>query len=97
MQTLIPTNHATVRMAQRNIDLKDADLIVLIGTEIEGGYFVRFKDYQDVESQLKALLKRLKRIVGKRLIVVDGKIVTAYHASKKYQRRLLRNAHEHDL
>jgi hypothetical protein len=97
MTTLTLTGHAAVRMAQRGIDSKDAELIVLVGTEVDGGYLVRTKDYQEVESALKALLDRLRRLVGKRLIVADGKIVTAYHASKNYQRHLLRSAQESDL
>jgi hypothetical protein len=97
MTRLMLTGHAAMRMAQRSIKFKDAELIALIGTEVEDGYLVRFKDYQEVEAQLKRLLDRLRRIVGKRLIVADGRIVTAYHASRTYQSRLLRNARESDL
>jgi hypothetical protein len=39
----------------------------------------------------------LRRVVGKRLVVSNGRIVTAYHPSKRYQRHLLRNAREGDL
>jgi hypothetical protein len=46
---------------------------------------------------LKELLQRLKRVVGKRLVVADGRIVTAYHASRTCQRQLLRNAAERDI
>jgi hypothetical protein len=95
--TLIRTKHAVMRMAQRGIKLKDADLIPLIGTPVENGYLVRAKDYQDIETELKRLLERLRRIIGKRLIIADGQIVTGYHASKKYQRRLLRAAYQSDL
>jgi hypothetical protein len=44
MSTLVLTEHAAMRMAQRSISLKDVELIVLIGTEVEGGYCVREKD-----------------------------------------------------
>lgn len=97
MNTLMLTGHAAIRMAQRSIKFKDAELIVLIGTQVEDGYLVRAKDYQEVESHLKTLLERSRRIVGKRLIVADGRIVTAYHPSRTYQRRLLRNAYESDF
>jgi RNA-binding protein YhbY len=97
MKSLTLTGHAAMRMAQRSIKFKDAELIALIGTEVEDGYLVRVKDYQEVETQLKRLLNRLRRIVGKRLVVADGTIVTAYHASRTYQRQLLRNAYESDL
>jgi hypothetical protein len=42
----------------------------------------------------RVLLQRFRRVVGKRLIVAEGRIVTAYHASKACQRQTLRNAHE---
>jgi hypothetical protein len=40
------TKHAVVRMSQRGIRLDDLELAELIGTEVEGGYFVRRKDAQ---------------------------------------------------
>jgi hypothetical protein len=91
------TRHAAMRLAQRSIKLKDADLIALVGTQVEDGYLVRAKDYQEIETELKRLLQRLRRIVGKRLIVADGQVVTAYHASRRYHRRLLRSAYQSDL
>lgn len=94
MNTLIITNHAAVRMAQRGILPKDAELIALIGTEVDDGYLVREKDYQEVEYALKALLKKLERLVGKRLVVCDGRILTAYHSTKRQQCRLLRNTRD---
>ena len=90
MSTLTITAHAAVRMAQRSIQTKDAELIALIGTEVDDGYLVREKDYQQVERMLKAFLSRFRRVVGKRLVVADGSIVTAYHATRRQQRRLLR-------
>lgn len=90
MNALTLTGHAAVRIAQRGIKMKDAELIALIGTQVEDGYLVRTKDYQEMEYLLKGLLQRLRRIVGKRLVVADNKIITAYHASASYERRLLR-------
>src|SRR5437879_2687552 len=95
--TLSLTRHAAMRLAQRSIKLKDADLIALVGTQVEDGYLVRAKDYQEIEVGLKRLLQRLRRIVGKRLIVADGQVVTAYHASRRYHRRLLRSRYQSDL
>ena len=43
---------------------------------------MRKKDYQQVEGTLKELLTRSRRVVGKRLVVADGSIVIAYHASR---------------
>jgi hypothetical protein len=90
MSMLTITGHAAIRMAQRAIRIRDAELIALIGTEVEDGYLVREKDYQQVECTLKELLSRFRLLVGKRLVVADGSIVTAYHVSRRQQRRLLR-------
>ncbi len=90
MSMLTITGHAAIRMAQRAFRLRDAELIVLIGTEVEDGYLVREKDYQQVERTLKELLSRFRLLVGKRLVVADGTIVTVYHATRRQQRRLLR-------
>ena len=97
MSALVMTGHAAVRMAQRSIKIKDADLIALIGTEVDDGYLVLAKDCRRLENELKKLLERIRRICGKRLVVADGQIVTAYHASKSHHRRLLRKARERDL
>ncbi len=90
MSTLTITGHAAIRMAQRAIRIMDAELIALIGTEVEDGYLVRQKDYQQVERTLKELLTRFRLLVGKRLVVADGSIVTVYHATRRQQHRLLR-------
>lgn len=90
MNTLVLTNHAVLRMAQRGIHVKDADLITLIGTEVDQGYLVRTKDCQEVERELKSFLERVWRVCGKLLIAEDGRVVTAYHPSRQDERRLLR-------
>jgi hypothetical protein len=84
-------------MAQRGVSLSDIELIGLIGTEVEGGYFVRDKDFQEIERVLKNLLHRFERTVGKRSVVETGQVITVYHASKTRQRHLLRHAHESDF
>ena len=94
MTSLTLTDHAAVRMAQRGISLTDAELITLIGTEIDDGYLVRAKDCQQIETELKKILKRVVRLRGKRLVTANGRIVTAFHASRRQERRSLRYAHE---
>lgn len=86
-----------LRSSSRGISLKDTELIALIGTEVEGGYFVRDRDYQEIERVLKTLLHRFERVVGKRSVVETGQVITVYHASKACGRRLLRQAHESDF
>lgn len=88
MAALTVTNHAAVRMAQRGI--KDVELIELVGTEVADGYIVREKDCQTIEQIFKDFLRRVRRLRGKRLVVIDGKIVTAYHADRREERRVFR-------
>jgi hypothetical protein len=90
--TLMLTDYATLRMAQRGMAIKDADLIALLGTEVNDGYLVLDRDCQEVERELKGLIGRIRRLRGKRLVIAAGRIVTAYHASPRNERRLLRSA-----
>jgi hypothetical protein len=84
------TRHVIERMAQRAIRKADVDLIMLIGTEVEDGFLVRSKDRQAAERELKQLLSQVRRLDGKRVVVADGRIITAYHARPGKERELLR-------
>jgi hypothetical protein len=94
---MIVTRHAAIRMAQRSIRLQDADLIALLGTKVDDGYLVREKDCQAAEHFIKKVLDRIRRLRGKRLVVSDGRVLTAFHASSRQERRLLRAAEERDF
>lgn len=94
MSSLPFTHHAISRMSQRGIDLDDIEIVEWIGTEVEGGYLVRQKDFQAVDRELKRLRDQMRRLVGKRLVREGLTVVTAYHACRGKQRRLLRNAEE---
>ena len=97
MNAFTVTDHAALRMAQRGMSMRDAELAALIGTEVDDGYLVLAKNCKKLESELKALLDRVKRLQGKRLVTANGRIVTAYSASKRRVRRLVRDAYERDL
>lgn len=83
--------HAAQRFAQRGLTLTDAELILELGSEVEGGFLVRNQDLSAIERDLITYLNRIRRLRGKRLVVGgDGKIVTGYHADRRKQRALLR-------
>jgi hypothetical protein len=86
------TQHAVIRMSQRGIGVDDVTLIESIGTEVEGGHFVREKDLQDFDRVLKGLRDQARRLVGKRVVRDGAVVVTVYHASRGKQRGLLRAA-----
>ena len=90
------SRHAETRMAQRGVSIKDAELIALIGTEVADGFLVFAQDCQ-IERELKGLIDRVRRLQGKRLVIANGRIVSAYQASRWKERRLLRSAQERDL
>jgi hypothetical protein len=77
-------------MSQRAIRISDIELAELIGTEVEGGPLVREKDFQDFERRVKKLVDQARRLIGKRVVRGEGGVlVTAYHAGRHKQRRLL--------
>jgi hypothetical protein len=90
MSHLQITSHALSRMAQRNISMSDVDLIMQIGAEVDDGFLVREKECQLLEQQVKQFLNRVRRLKGKRIVVTDGCLVTAFHADRCEEKRLLR-------
>ena len=47
------TSHAVVRLSQRGIGNDDVELIRWIGTEVEGGYFVREKGLPGARPEIE--------------------------------------------
>lgn len=90
MTDVDPTGHALTRMAQRGIRFTDIDVIMAVGTEVKDGILVRRKDVEMAERCLREAIKALRRVEGKRLVMADGQLLTAYHARGGVQRRLLR-------
>ena len=97
MRGATTSNHAAVRMAQRGFDNDDLAIIQMIGIEVEGGYFVREKDCQELERRSKQMLARVRKLAGTRVVIADNQIITAYHTEKAKERSLLRHAEEREL
>ncbi len=91
------TRHAIQRMGQRGFQEDDIELIRLIGTEVEDGFLVLNRDCLAAEHELKRLQDRIHCLGGKRLVVADGHIVTAYRAGKSTERRLVRRSGEREF
>jgi hypothetical protein len=89
MNSLRHTQHALLRTAQRGIRLADLELINLFGTEVEGGMILMRKDAQAAERNAKKLIAQIWRNVGKRMVCDTDTVVTAYHARRSKERRLL--------
>lgn len=91
------TRHAIMRAAQRGIANDDLDLVMLIGTEVEDGYFVRNKDCEAMERQLRRLADRVRHLKGKYVVVADAQIVTVYQAGRTKEQRLMRRAEQRNF
>jgi hypothetical protein len=81
----------------RAIGKNDLELVRRIGTEVEGGYLVREKDFQILDRELKQLRDRARRLVGKRVVIDGDRIVFAYYANHRKARWLLRGAEDGPL
>ena len=91
------SDHALLRLAQRGIRGSDIDLLLLLGKEVEGGYLILDRDLVAAERQLKQTLTAVRRLKGKRIVVHDGTLVTAYRATRRKQKSLLRSAEEREV
>lgn len=91
------SRHATIRADQRGLTRSDIDMALLLGTEVEGGYFVREKDCDAVIHDLKRLICRITRLRGKRVVVAGSNVVTTYHAKPKKARHLLQRAEQRNF
>jgi hypothetical protein len=95
--TIHLTDHALVRLAQRGILANDIELIMLLGTEVEDGYLILERDLLVTERQLKRALGIVQRLRGKRLVMQHNKLITAYRASHRKEKLLLRRIEEREL
>ena len=83
------THHAAQRMAQRGVRTSDVDVLLSIATEVEGGYLVRENDARVFADELRKRAEQAERLAGKRFVIRENKLVTAYHATPAQTRRLL--------
>jgi hypothetical protein len=98
MSGLYLTRHAILRMSQRGIGLDDIELIEAIGTQVErGSYFLRRKDVQAFERQIKKTIDQVRRLEGKLVVVKDDAVITAYRVRQDKERRLLRSTDDRSL
>ena len=98
MSGLYLTRHAILRMSQWGIGLDDIELIEAIGTQVErGSYFLRRKDVQAFERQIKKTIDQVRRLEGKLVVVKDDAVITAYRVRQDKERRLLRSTDDRSL
>ena len=84
------SDHAQQRLQQRGLTGSDIDLILAHGTETRDGYFLRRADVEEATKRLQKLIDWIIRLEGKYVVVEGDTVITAYHPSKKKQKRVLR-------
>lgn len=90
MEHLHITKHASLRFAQRSISISDAEMIMGFGTEVDDGYIFLNQNCDALESELKAAIQRVRKLRGKRIVVGNGQLITAYRATAATARKLLK-------
>ncbi len=80
MTALIMTRHGETRMSQRGFRKTDLEVLLAHGTDIgRNRIMLRRRDAAELIRDLKKQIAKIERLTGKVLIVVEGRIVTAYH------------------
>ena len=81
---MVLTNHAQKRSQQRVITKTDIDLILKYGKSNykQGGAVeigIKKKDKNKIVKNLKQLINKIDKIQDKRVLMIDGVIITVYH------------------
>ena len=82
--------HAQQRIQQRGMTETDIDLILAHGTETPDGFYLRDKDARGLERELRKRINQINRLAGKYVVIEGDTVVTAYHPSRKKQKRILK-------
>lgn len=87
------SRHGEARLNQRGIRQGDVELIGRCGTEVEDGvYLVCQQDAARQIARLKNEIGAIERIAGKKLVLREGRVVTAYPSGRRDTKRALRRA-----
>ena len=92
MNDVIATRHGETRMRQRGMRNGDADLILACGTQVEDEtWLLRERDVCRKIEALKREIRALERLKNHKVVVRDGRIVTAYLSRPSDLKRTLRH------
>ena len=91
MTNLSYTRHAKTRMQQRGIRKADIPIILTYGTQIDDEtYFMCNRDAaREIETR-KREIQTLSRLVNRKVVIRDGRVITAYPSNPADQKRTLR-------
>ncbi len=98
MTDITYTQHAETRMQQRGIRKTDIPIILEYGTQIDDEtYFMRNRDaVHEIETR-KREIQTLSRLVNRKVVIRDGRVITAYPSNPSDQKRTLRRGRKKGL
>ena len=98
MTDIIYTQHARTRMQQRGIRKADIPIILTYGTQIDDEtYFMCNRDaVREIEIR-KREIQALSRLVNRKVVIRDGRVITAYPSNPADQKRTLRRGRKKGL
>jgi len=87
------SQHAAIRTRQRGLRERDVEVIVQTGSALDAdSVFLRNRDVEREIREHKQAITALERLRGCRVVVAGETVVTVYRASRKTEKRLLRDA-----
>ncbi len=94
MDGIAYSNHAGQRMQQRGIRERDIDLLLSCGTQIDdASILLSDKDAAREIERRKHEIQALERLRGCKVVIIEGVVVTCYHAYAKHLKKVLRRRH----
>ena len=98
MTDLIYTRHAKTRIQQRGMRKSDIPIILTCGTQIDDEtWFMCNRDAaREIETR-KREIQTLSRLVNRKVVIRDGRIITAYPSNPSNQKRTLRRGRQKGL
>ncbi len=98
MTDLTYSPHAETRMQQRGIRKTDIPIILEYGTQIDDEtYFMRNRDaVHEIETR-KREIQTLSRLVNRKVVIRNGRVITAYPSNSADQKRTLRRGRQKGL
>ena len=98
MTDITYSRHARTRMQQRGIRKADIPIILAYGTQIDDEtYLMCNRDAaREIETR-KREIQALSRLVNRKVVIREGRVITAYPSNSADQKRTLRRGREKGL
>ncbi len=88
MKDITITRHGEIRMAQRGINNMDLALVRAFGTKVgQDRILLTKRTAAEITQALKKQIAQVEHAKGKLLVLKDGRLVTAYHPTKRIRKK----------